>query len=96
MTKGVICVHKNIREIISEVRNTEFSDYLLPHIIFNSCYEVLVEGSKGILEYNTSTVKINCGKSMLKFCGDKLNIRALSIDEIIVSGTIVSFEFCNI
>ncbi len=74
----------------------EIRDYRLPHIIFNSCHEVLIEGSKGVIEYNEKTVRLNSGKYILKFCGDCLCIRALTTDEIIITGEIVSFEFCSV
>lgn len=77
--------------------NVDVTDgYLLPHIIFNSCHEVLVEGSKGVLEYNPARVKLNAGSLILNFTGGDLSIRALSVDEIIIKGNIASFEFCSV
>ncbi len=96
MTKGVICLQNSFKNKVVEFAKEEFSDYLLPHVVFNSCCEVLIEGSKGVLEYNTKTVRINCGRYILKFCGDDLCIRALSIDEIIITGCIMKFEFCSV
>ncbi len=74
----------------------ELRDYRLPHIIFNSCHEVLIEGSKGIIEYSEKTVRLNSGNFILKFCGDSLCIRALTTDEIIITGDILLFEFCSV
>lgn len=71
-------------------------DYLLPHIIFNSCREVLVEGSKGILEYNIKKVSLNTGEYILNFSGDGLCIRNLTVDEVIITGDIVSLEFSSV
>lgn len=95
MTKGVIKLQKSLKKV-TEFAKEEFSDYLMPHVVFNSCREVLVEGSKGILEYNTQKVRLNCGKCILKFCGDNLCIRALNVEEIIITGEILRFEFCDI
>lgn len=95
MTKGVMELQKGLKKV-AEFAKEEFSDYLMPHIIFNSCKEALVEGSKGILEYNKEKVRLNCGKCILMFCGDNLCIRALNSEEIIITGEIVQFEFCNI
>lgn len=81
---------------MAEFAKEEFSDYIMPHIVFNSCREALVEGSKGILEYNNEKVRLNCGKCILKFCGDNLCIRALNTEAVIITGEIVCFEFCNI
>lgn len=72
------------------------NDYLLPHIIFNSGCEVLVEGNKGILEYSNNRVSLNAGEYILNFCGDSLCIRNLTVDEVIITGNIVSLEFCSV
>lgn len=96
MTKGVIRMEKNIKGILKEIKDGEFSDYLLPHIEFNSNCEVIIDGNKGILQYNGNVVKLNCGNLVLKFSGDNLSIRSQSSEQIIVSGQIVSFEFCSV
>ena len=88
-------MQKNIRNAIAEISNEEFSDYLMPNITFNSCKVALVEGSRGVLEYKQDRVRINCGKYILKFTGDSLCIRAPYTDKVIISGEIVSFEFCG-
>ncbi len=96
MTKGVIGVSNGFKYKISQFNKEELGDYLLPHVIFNSCREVLVEGTKGVLEYNARTVRLNAGKYILKFVGDNLCIRNLNCDEIIITGVILSFEFCSV
>lgn len=94
MTKGVIGLPKALKEKLNEIKNEEFSDYLMPHIIFNSHREALIEGSKGILEYNSSRVRINCGVSVVRFSGADLCLRALSAEEVIITGEILKLEFC--
>lgn len=96
MTKGVIRMEKNIKGILREIKNEEFSDYLLPHIEFNANSEVIVDGNKGVLQYNGNVVKLSCGALVLKFTGDNLSIRSQSFEQIIVSGQIVSLEFCSV
>ncbi len=95
MTKGVINLQRTLKGTISEISKEEFSDYLLPHVIFNSCKEAIVEGSKGVLEYKSHRVRVNCGKYILKFSGENLCIRAPGGDEVTISGNIVAFEFCS-
>ncbi len=87
---------KIIKSKLQEFAKEEFSDYLLPHIIFNSTAEALVEGSKGVVEYNTKKVRLNCGKYIVKFSGVNLSIRALNINETIITGDIMSLEFCSV
>ena len=86
---------RTLKSTIAEISKEEFSDYLLPHVIFNSCKEAIVEGSKGVLEYKSHIVRVNCGRYILKFTGDDLCIRAPSGDEVIITGDIFSFEFCS-
>lgn len=93
MTKGVIDLQRGFRSRLAEFSKEEFSDYLMPHIIFNSSKEATVEGSKGIIEYKPDTVRINCGNYILRFKGENLSVKAPTPDEISLSGEIVSFEF---
>lgn len=95
MTKGVIFVSKALKEKIAEFTKDEFSDYLLPHIIFNSTREAIIEGSKGIVEYKPDIVRINCGEYILKFKGKNLSVLAPATDEITVRGDIIAFEFSS-
>lgn len=96
MTKGVINLQRQLKNKITELSRQEFSDYLLPHITFNSCKEATIEGSRGVLEYKTNTVKINCDKYILKFLGENLCIKAPDCDEIIITGDIVNLEFTSV
>ncbi len=96
MTKGVIDLQRALKNKIAEISREEFSDYLLPHIIFNSCKEATVEGSRGVLEYKNHIIRVNCGKYILKFKGENLCIKAPSCDEVIISGEIFSFEFTSV
>lgn len=95
MTKGVIGLQRALRNKIAEISKEEFSDYLMPHVIFNSCKEATVEGSKGIIEYKPNKVRVNCGKYILLFKGNDLSVKAPTTEEITVSGEIVTFEFCS-
>ena len=95
MTKGVICLQRAFRNKLAEISKEEFSDYLLPHIIFNSCREATIEGSKGIIEYKPNKVRVNCGNYILLFKGNNLSVKAPTTEEITVSGEIVAFEFCS-
>lgn len=95
MRKGVICLQRGFRNKLAEFSREEFSDYLMPHIIFNSAKEAIVEGSKGVIEYKPDTVRINCSNYILRFKGVNLSVKAPTPDEICVSGEIVSFEFTS-
>mgnify|MGYP003309514578 CR=1 FL=1 len=57
--------------------------------------EALVCGSKGIIEYSDSTVKINCGEITVIFQGNDININSLSSEEIIIKGQLIRIDFIN-
>ncbi|MBO7318603.1 MAG: YabP/YqfC family sporulation protein [Clostridia bacterium] len=88
-------MQRTLKNTIAVISKEEFSDYLLPHITFNACKEAIVEGSRGVLEYKSDTVRVNCGKYILKFKGDNLCIRAPDTQEVVISGEIIAMEFLS-
>ena len=88
-------MQRTLKNTIAVISKEEFSDYLLPHITFNACKEAIVEGSRGVLEYKSDTVRVNCGKYILKFKGDNLCIRSPDAQEIVISGEIIAMEFLS-
>jgi len=63
------------------------------HFEMNSNKEVIIEGSKGILQYDENVIKINMGKMIVMFCGRKLSLKCLDVDSLVISGFIISIEF---
>lgn len=57
--------------------------------------EATLCGCSGVVEYDENNVKINCGDIIACFSGTELSIKALSVEELIVSGEIVRIEFTN-
>ena len=55
--------------------------------------EAVIEGCKGILEYDDVMIKLNLGKLNVRFTGENLRIRCMNVDNVIVSGFITSIEF---
>ena len=62
------------------------------HFEMNSNKEVIIEGSKGILQYDENVIKINMGKMVTMFCGRNLSLKCLDVDSLIISGFIISIE----
>lgn len=83
---------KDIRSRLKEFSGLEFSDYAFPHIILNGRKEALIEGSRGVLEYKSDIVKINCGSCCVVFKGSLLQIRSPTASEISVTGAIRAVE----
>lgn len=57
--------------------------------------EVIVEGCRGVLEYDTDVVRIRAGRMTLRFTGRCLVIRCLTADSLVVEGFITGIEFLS-
>ena len=55
--------------------------------------EVIIEGCRGVLEYDENVVRINTGKMITCFFGRGLTRKCLTTDSLIVEGFITSIEF---
>ena len=54
---------------------------------------VVVENHHGIQEYDEGVLRIKCSGCEVRITGDGLRLAALSLDELAVTGTIVSVEY---
>ncbi len=63
------------------------------HYEMNSNKEIIVEGCKGILQYEENIVKLNMQNMITIFCGRKLSIKCLTEDSLIITGFVTSVEF---
>lgn len=52
-----------------------------------------IECHKGVLEYDSSLIVVNGGKLILKIRGERLEIAAMSAEEMLIRGQIVSIEY---
>lgn len=89
-------MNKRTKRTMDIISPLETSELLSPHIDFCSNKEALVDGCLGIIEYNSEMVRLNCKNIILKFIGADLSIKADTIEQITVSGNIVSLEFCSL
>ena len=64
-----------------------------PHIEIEKNHSVSIEGVKCILEYDDSSVKIECDGIELKIIGDEIEINSMLNDRIEICGKIISLEF---
>ena len=65
----------------------------MAHIDLMGNREAIVDGCRGILEYGDSVIRLNTGKSIVKFTGRELYIRSLTGTQAIVDGFILTIEF---
>lgn len=64
-----------------------------PCIEFSGNREVLIEGSKGVLEYSPDSVRVNTGGMVLSFSGRELNLRCISESALIIDGFLTGLTF---
>jgi sporulation protein YqfC len=65
----------------------------IPHIELAGNREAVVDGCKGVVEYDDRTVRLSTGKMVVKLSGRDLNIRVLTHNSAIINGFISSIEF---
>ena len=87
---------RNLKEKIEELSSLGAENELcLPHIELCSNREATVEGCCGIIEYDETTVKLNCKNVTVKISGCSLCISGLSAGRVGIGGEIISLEFGN-
>lgn len=56
--------------------------------------EILVEGLRGILDYDAETFRVNTVSGIVIVTGSNLELASLTAEEVVVKGKISSVEFC--
>lgn len=65
----------------------------LPCIEFSGNREVVIEGSRGVLEYAADCIRVNTDGMVLSISGRGLNLRCISDSSLIIEGFITNVEF---
>ena len=64
-----------------------------PCIEFSGNREVVIEGSKGVLEYSPDCIRVNTCCMVISVSGRELNLRCISDTALIIDGFITAAEF---
>ncbi len=72
-----------LRDVFCEKPNIEITDNTL----------ATVEGSRGVLEYSESVIRINLGSYIVAFCGRGLNLKCISPSALVIEGVFSNIEF---
>ncbi len=64
------------------------------HIELLANKEAIIEGIKGVIEYNDCFVKLNIGRGTVEFWGTEMEISSLDCGELNICGKIEKIEFC--
>ncbi|MCL2507753.1 MAG: YabP/YqfC family sporulation protein [Oscillospiraceae bacterium] len=65
------------------------------HIEMSGNREAVVDGCRGVVEYNENVIRLNTGKLIVRFTGSCLMIRTLQLNQAIVCGNILSVDFTS-
>ncbi len=65
----------------------------LPEVSLRGNEEVVIEGSKGVVEYSEEVIRINTVMGLICFTGRGLNLKCISPTQLIISGFITKLEF---
>lgn len=64
------------------------------HIELISNKEAIIDGIKGVLEYDETLVKLNIGRGTVEFWGSDMELLSLDESELCIKGQITKLEFC--
>lgn len=83
--------HKEKKQTHESFIGEIFSDAPLFELRGNK--EVVIEGSKGVIEYTNELIRINTVLGLVCFSGRNLNLKCITSGELIINGFILSIEF---
>ena len=55
--------------------------------------EAVVDGCRGILQYDSDVIRLSTGRLVLRFTGHDLMIRTMQQEQLRITGTILSVDF---
>lgn len=64
-----------------------------PFIELNGNRELLIEGSRGVLEYTPSVIRVNTADMIVTVSGRELDLRCISASALIIDGFITDIGF---
>lgn len=81
-----------MKKIKKEFVPAEFSGSM-PILEFSGNRQVTIEGSTGVLQYESEVIKINTKIMIIAFYGRNLNLKSISPMTVIIEGFITKTEF---
>lgn len=65
----------------------------MAHLELSGNRELIVDGCRGVLEYDENVIRLNVGKYAVRVTGRGLTIRTLTADSAVVEGYVAAVEF---
>ena len=88
------CKNESPKMVSSEL-NIPISAATMAHIEICGNREAIVEGCRGVLEYNDTLIKLDTGKLIISFIGSELCIGTFQLGQTVIRGNILSIDFSN-
>lgn len=63
------------------------------HIELDGNLSAIVDGCKGVLEYNENTIRLNTGRLIVRVCGNALTITSMQNGQAVITGCIAGLDF---
>ena len=64
-------------------------------IEFRGNSDIIIEGCKGIIDYEETKISLNLGKMIVRFGGAELEISSFFEEQAIIKGTVVTMDFSS-
>jgi len=64
-----------------------------PHVEIAGGSEVVVEGSRGVLEYTQESIRLAAGEMVVRIVGSNLTIRSMQAGNVVAAGQITAVEY---
>mgnify|MGYP000356458846 CR=1 FL=1 len=85
---------RNLKEKVTEILELPKEVVLnIPKLTMLGAGDLIIENYKGIIEYDSSRIRVNTGIGIIRILGERLVIREITSEDIMVSGEIASLEF---
>jgi sporulation protein YqfC len=92
MEKGKDTIRQAMAEFLDIPRDLVLD---LPKVTVVGRNELYIENHRGIIEYNLNRLRVNLSRGFLEVDGNSLEIRALMVDEMKVTGEILAIRYMD-
>lgn len=79
-----VSIRESVQELFCEKANIEICDNT----------KAIIEGSRGVVEYSDSVIRVSFGNYTVAFAGRGMTIKCLSSTSLIIEGFFLNVEFC--
>lgn len=85
---------KKSRESIAKLLDVPENIYeAFAQIVLCGNREAILDGCQGVVEYEDNYIKLKIGRQIVRFTGNKLQIKCMTDDNVIIEGIIKSVDF---